>query len=316
MSSEPVASGSEIAPGYEVITHMRRGRALDVYDVWSRDLGARCIVKAIRPERRDDARTRRLLLEEGSRLERLRHPHIVRGYETVEAPDPLVVMETLTGATLGYLIETSREQIEVESLAHLGLQLGSAVRYLHARDILHLDLKPANIVSEGTRAKVIDLSVARPPGEIPAGVGTWCYLAPEQATDGFVGAAADVWGIGTVLYEAATGQPAFDEPEPEEWEDGGEDLEDEELSWSDEDESSWSWIDTDGGPYPQLTERAGRIDELREVPAGLSDLVAACLEPDPGARPTVIELLAGLEPFSGLPREEQRWSRALRDSGV
>ncbi len=315
MSSNPLATGSEIAPGYEVIHHMRRGRALDVYDVWNSDLGARCIVKAVRPERRDDARTRRLLLEEGRRLETLRHPHIVRGYETLEEPDPLVVMETLTGATLGYLIETSTEQIEVESVAHLGLQLGSAMRYLHARDILHLDLKPANIVAEGTRAKVIDLSVARAPGDIPAGVGTWCYLAPEQASDGYVGPAADVWGIGVVLFEAATGQPAFEEPERvERGDDASQELEDDEPSWSDEDESSWSWIDTDGGPYPQLTERAARIDDVREVPSELADLVAACLEPEPGARPTVVELMARLEPVSGLPPEERRWGRALTES--
>ena len=195
----------------------------------------------------------------------MRHPHIVRGYETLEQPHPAVVMETLTGATLGYLIETSPEPLAVESLAHLGLQLGSAVRYLHARDVLHLDLKPANIVAEGSRAKVIDLSVARAPGDIAAGVGTWCYLAPEQAVEGFVGPPADVWGIGAVLFEAATCQPAFDDPDHSD-----EDEESDELSWTDDDASSGSWIDTDGGPYPQLTERAPRIDEMREVPKALA----------------------------------------------
>ncbi len=315
MSIEPLEGGAEIAPGYEVIRHMRRGRALDVYDVWSRGLGARCVVKAVRPERQGDARTRRLLLDEGRLLETMRHPHIVRGYETLEEPAPLVVMETLTGTTLAYLIETSTEPLTVESVAHLGLQLGSAVRYLHARDILHLDLKPANIVAESSRAKVIDLSVARAPGDLPAGVGTWLYLAPEQATDGFVGPAADVWGIGTVLLEAATGRPAFEEPplaeddEPDELDEDDEELDD---SGSEDDYGDTpSWLETGDGPYPQLTERAPRLDGTRDVPAGLADLVAACLERDPGARPTVLELLAGLEPFSGLPPEEQRWSHAL-----
>jgi serine/threonine protein kinase len=324
MSTAPLDTGTEIAPGYEVIRHMRRGRALDVYDVWSHELGARCIVKAVRPERVDDERTRRRLLEEGRRLEEMRHPHIVRGYETLEEPTPLVVLETLTGATLGYLIERATEPLSVESLAHLGLQLGSAVRYLHRRDILHLDLKPANIVAEGSRAKVIDLSVARAPGDMPPGVGTWCYLAPEQATGGAVGPAADVWGIGTVLFEAATAKPAFDEPELEDEEvDDEEEQDDEEEVLDEDDEDGWSeedygdtpsWLETGDGPYPQLTERAPRIDGLRDdVPSGLVEIVAACLEPAEEARPTVGELLADIEPFSGLPPEERRWGRAPRD---
>jgi eukaryotic-like serine/threonine-protein kinase len=329
-ATEPLARGTQIAPGYEVIAHMRRGRALDVYDVWSHDLGARCIVKAIRPERLDDERTRSRLLEEGRRLEAMSHPHIVRGYETLERPHPMVVMETLTGATLGYLIEESSEPMAVESVAHLGLHLASAVRYLNARDILHLDLKPANVVAEGTRAKVIDLSVARAPGDIPGGVGTWCYLAPEQATDGFVGPPADVWGIGTVLFEVATGTPAFEEPEDdgregareeedEDFEDEedeeGDDLEelDEDSPWSEDDETTPSWLETGDGPYPQLEQRAQRVDDVRDVPTPLADLVAACLDPEPPARPTVHELLAGLEPFSGMPTEERHWSRLPRD---
>lgn len=322
MSTAPLEPGAEIAPGYEVIRHMRRGRALDVYDVWSQELGSRCIVKAVRPERADDDGARQRLLDEGRRLEAMRHPHIVRGYETLEEPGPLVVMETLTGATLGFLIESTSEPMTVESVAHLGLQLGSAVRYLHARQILHLDLKPANIVAEGTRAKVIDLSVARSPGYIHGGVGTWCYLAPEQATDGHVGPAADVWGIGVVLFEAATGRPAFDDPagaEDDDQEavdgDGSQDGEapDESRSWTEDGgESTPSWLETGDGPYPQLFGRVSRIDELRDVPVGLADLVAACLDPEPTVRPSVLEVLAALEPLSGLPPAERRWSGPLR----
>lgn len=314
--SAPLEDGEPIAPGYEVIRHMRRGRALDVYDVWSQELGARCIVKAVRPERRDDERTRQRLLEEGRRLERIRHPHIVRGYETLEEPRPLVVMETLSGATLAHLVESSGEPLAVEEVAHLGLQLGSAIRYLHSLGILHLDLKPANVVAEAGRVKLIDLSLARAPGQVPAGVGTWCYLAPEQASDGFVGPPADVWGIGTVLFEAATGQPAFDDPDAEEPSDSsaGEDtsggnVADEPPDDEGESGSEPSWLDGDDGPYPQLTDRPARIDELREAPPALADLVVACLEPEPGARPEVEALLAALEAFSGLPAGERRWTR-------
>ncbi len=312
----PLGRGSELAPGYEVIAHMRRGRSLDVYDAWSHERAARCIVKAIRPERLHHERTRLALLEEGRRLEQLSHPHIVRGYETLAVPRPLVVMETLGGATLGYEIGHRRTPLAAELVARLGVQLGSAVRYLHAHEILHLDLKPANLVVEDGRLKVIDLSVAHPPGQVPAGVGTWCYLAPEQAVDGPVGSPADVWGIGAVLFEAATGEPAFDYPEDEEgsYENGTSegDPEGDEPAFDDpESDSDYSWLDTDGGPYPQVAGRAARVDDLTAAPKPFADLVAACLEPDPTLRPTVPELLAELEPISDLPAQERRWRAAL-----
>ena len=213
MNVEPLAGGTMIAPGYEVIEHLSRGRRLDVYDAWSEERGCRCVVKALRPERAHEPTARELLIREGRLLERLGHPHLVRGYETLLDPAPMIVLETLGGQTLAHMIEEERRELAPAELAHLGLQLGSAVRYLHRSGYLHLDLKPSNIVADGGRAKVIDLSLARPPGPAPAGIGTWCYLAPEQARGGELGPAADVWGIGAVLFEAATGTPAFDDPD-------------------------------------------------------------------------------------------------------
>ena len=167
MSSEPLASGTVIAPGYEVIEHLSRGRRLDVYDAWSEERGCRCVVKAVRPERAHEPTARKLLIREGRLLERLSHPHLVRGYETVLEPAPMIVLETLGGQTLAHMIEEEERELAPAELAHLGLQLGSAIRYLHRRGYLHLDLKPSNVVADAGRAKVIDLSLARPPGPSP-----------------------------------------------------------------------------------------------------------------------------------------------------
>ena len=101
----PRRPGSELAPGYEVLEHLHRSRALDVYDCWSHERECRCIVKGLRPDRRGDLGLRRRLLAEGRLLASLCHPGIVRGYGVLRAPEPLVVMETLTGATLARLIE-------------------------------------------------------------------------------------------------------------------------------------------------------------------------------------------------------------------
>ena len=143
-TAAPVAAGNEIAPGYAVIEHLRRGNDLDVYDAWSEERSTRCIVKAIRPDRLD--KPRHSLAAEGELLLELSHPHIVRAYETIAEPLPLVVMETLTGATLGHMIAEG-PPASTANVAHLGLQLGSAIRYLHNHGVLHLDLKPSNVIA-------------------------------------------------------------------------------------------------------------------------------------------------------------------------
>jgi serine/threonine protein kinase len=261
----PRRPGSRIAPGYEVVAHLARSRALDVYDAWSDERRCRCVVKTLRPDRRGDASARRALIREGGLLARLCHPSIVRGYETLREPHPLVAMETLGGETIAHLIE--RRRLTAVELAFLGLQLSSAVSHLHAAGVVHLDLKPSNVIAENGRAKLIDLSVARRPGRAKAGVGTWCFMAPEQARGGQVGPAADVWGVGIVLYAAATGYTPFAHGEAE---------------------------------YPQLEASAPPLrSERPRLARSLTTAVDACLDPRPEARPAVDELRALLEPVAG-----------------
>jgi eukaryotic-like serine/threonine-protein kinase len=200
------------APGYQTIELLRRGRDLDVYDAWSEERACRCVVKTVRPDRLGHDGPARRLLAEGRLLCRLTHPHIVRAYEVIEEPVPMVVMETLSGETLSHMVEVRDVRLSPAEVAHLGLHLASAVRYLHRHGWLHLDLKPSNVIAECGRAKLIDLSVARPPGPAHPGIGTFYYMAPEQARGGELGAAADVWGLGAVLFEAATGEPPSTTP--------------------------------------------------------------------------------------------------------
>jgi serine/threonine protein kinase len=262
----PFVAGERLAPGYEVIAHMRRGNNLDIYDAWSAERACRVIAKTPRPDRLEDRRTVRALVREGRLLKKFTHPHIVRAYEILKEPQPLVIMETLTGATLAYLIDTSPRRLPLTDVVHLGLHLCSALHYLHRQGVLHLDLKPSNIISESQRAKVIDLSIARPPGRGREGAGTTQYMAPEQVTGDHLSQATDVWGVGAVLWEAATGEEPFN-------------AEDE-----DEDEPS----------YEQLERRIVQIRYYRRVPAAFASLVESCLEPDPAHRPTVGEFREGL----------------------
>lgn len=263
---QPLAAGERLAPGYEVIAHMRRGNHLDVYDAWSEERACRCVIKTPRQDRLEDGETVRALFREGRLLKKFTHPHIVRAYEVLKEPRPAVVLETLTGATLAYLIDAGSRRLPLADVIHLGLHLCSALHYLHRHGILHLDLKPSNVVSERGLAKVIDLSIARPPGRGGRGAGTPQYMAPEQVRGGHLSPAADVWGVGAVLWEATTGEEPFN-------------ADDE---------------DADEPGYEQLERRISPIRSYRRVPAVFASLVEGCMEPDPTRRPTAKELMLEL----------------------
>lgn len=204
--TEPAPAGAELAAGYVVLDHLRRGETLDVYDVWSRERYCRCVAKTMRPDRAGAVRARDRLLQEGRLLQTLSHPHLVRGYATLLLPRPTVILETLPGQTLDHLLG-ARGWLAVQDLAYLGLQLCAVLRYIHDRGYLHLDIKPSNIIAVAGQAKLLDLSLARQPGRAAAGIGTRGYRSPEQTAGGALTAAADLWGLGVTLHEAATGFP-------------------------------------------------------------------------------------------------------------
>lgn len=269
--------GAPVAPGYTVVAHLYRSNNFDVYDVFSEERASRCIAKLPMPERTEDGSVRRRLVREGRLLLKLTHPHLVRAYEIVKEPVPVVILETLTGETLGHMIErrelSGGRRLPLRGVAFLGLHLCSAMHYLHYHGILHLDLKPSNIVSERGLAKVLDLSLARRPGRGVPGAGTRNYMAPEQAEGGELSPATDVWGIGAVLFEAVTGEVPFE-------------------AYGDTD-----YTGDEDDRYDQLERRAESVREHRRLPRALADAIDACLEPDPTRRPTVEELSHSLSTF-------------------
>jgi serine/threonine protein kinase len=263
---QPLAEGSLIASGLTVLEHLSRNQVMDVYDVWDEARYCQCVAKVLHPDLEDSPRECERLRREGELLQRFTHPHLVRAYEVREAPVALVLLETLSGETLSHLIGHRSRRTPVAEVAILGLQLGSATRYLHSEGWLHLDLKPSNVIIDGGFVKVIDLSLARPPGPVPAGVGTRPYLAPEQAGGGQAGPAADVWGLGATLFETLSGERPFES--------------------------------TEAVRYPQLTRRAPSVRAARRLPAELGALVDACLEPEPSERPALETVLETLERFA------------------
>lgn len=264
-----VAPGEQVLPGYEVVALMTHGRRMDTYDVYSVERDCRCVVKVLRPDRRDEPRVVEATRREGHVLTTLSHPHLVRGYETVEDP-PAVVMEVLAGATLDALLED--DVLALPDVAGLGLQLCSALSYLHRHDWLHLDVKAANVVVDHGRVVLIDLSMVGRPGTGRPGAGTRGYLAPEQALGEGLSPATDVWGLGVLLLESLTGELPHG------------------------DEATWD----SRRRIPLLHRRAPRPPRLPPglVPAEVAELLLGCVALDPAARPRLADVKAVLTPYA------------------
>lgn len=276
-------AGHEIAPGYLVVELLSRGDECDTYDVWSLERFCRCVIKTVRSDV-DTPRARGALIREGRLALSLTHPYIVRCYELLRpgAPrPPALVLETLPGETLSYLLEESGVRLPDEQLGYLGRNLCSAVRYLHALGYLHLDIKPGNVICCDGRSKLIDLGLARPPGVSRPGAGTRTFMAPEQARGDALGPAADVWGIGLVLYQAATGHQPFDSEEP---------------SISEGHRTTFTELHSH---YPQLVLHAPRIRGRRRLPRPVAEIIDACLSPDPDRRPGTEQLDSAMAILTG-----------------
>jgi len=158
--------------------------------------------------------------QEATLLAGLRHPHIVEYVAHGKTPDGLhyLVMEWVEGETVAQRLE--RGGLDTHDSIELALQLTRALGALHARAIVHRDVKPSNLMLVGgdvLRVKLVDFGVARrttEPGRLTrtgAMVGTAGYMAPEQVRGGKtpIDGRADLFALGCVMYECLTGQQAF-----------------------------------------------------------------------------------------------------------
>jgi serine/threonine protein kinase len=250
-----------------VLADRRRGKDLDTFDCWSQDRNCCCFVKALRPDRLESP-VRRQLVREARLLLSFAHPNLVRAYELLQvdvAEPPLLLLETIPRATLDQRLRNTA-RLSLPDLVLLGRQLCSVVDYLHGHRYLHLGISPRTIVVDGDRARLVDLSSARRPGRVIQGWGASTQISPEQARGGRLTRAADVWGVGLVLYQAATGHHPF-APRSR----------------------------TPGRVrFLQLTTVAPPVRSLRRLPADIGTALDACLETHPADRPTLTELDASL----------------------
>ncbi|MBC7678052.1 MAG: serine/threonine protein kinase [Pseudorhodobacter sp.] len=154
--------------------------------------------------------------DEARTLAQLSHPSLVQVYDagTDDHGRPWVVMELVDGETLADAIR--RRPLASERVAVIGAVVAEGLAHVHARGLVHRDVKPANVlVGRDGAVRLTDFGIARLVDSAKVTstgllVGTASYLAPEQVAGQFVGPPADVWSLGLLLIEALTGHREYD----------------------------------------------------------------------------------------------------------
>jgi eukaryotic-like serine/threonine-protein kinase len=254
-------SGHELAPGLLAWALLGEGPRCQTWLAWDVERWSPVAVKLPGPASLGSTRAEAGLRREAELTAGLAHPGIRRLLDArLDEPLPLLVFEYVEGPTLDDALATDG-RFEAVDVVLVGLQLGAALAYLHGRGLVHLDLKPGNAVLRDDRPVLLDLGLSLPAGTPPAGArvrGSPPWMAPEHARLAPAAPGMDLFALGAVLYELATGVPAFDP--------------------------------VDDGPlparYPQLAGRPVPAGELvPDLPSGLEAAIDALLASDPADRP-------------------------------
>jgi len=207
---------------YRIVAKLGEGGMGEVYLARDTRLGRDVAVKVLSPSLALDASAVARFEREAHTIAGLDHPNICRVYDVGEhAGAPFLVMERLEGETLADRL--SRGPLDLETWLEVGLALADALDAAHAAGVIHRDLKPANIfLTRRGPPKILDFGLAKPmvtadtitksaggltaPG---AAAGTIGYMSPEQLRGDEVDGRSDIFSLGLVLYEMATGRAAF-----------------------------------------------------------------------------------------------------------
>jgi len=214
--SETAMPGAQLGP-YRIEEVIGCGGMGEVYRAIDTRLGRTVAIKLLPHELTANPAYRHRLLQEARAVSALNHPNIVVLYDISSHKGvDFLVMEYVAGSSLKELIRP--EGLVFGQVLNLGVQAASALGAAHAAGIVHRDVKPANIlVSNDQVVKVLDFGIAKLPDRGPPTrltgcgqvIGTVAYMSPEQTRGEETDATSDVFSLGCVLYQAATGQMPF-----------------------------------------------------------------------------------------------------------
>jgi Tol biopolymer transport system component/predicted Ser/Thr protein kinase len=211
---------------YKIVRRIGQGGMGVVYEAVDQKLGRHVAVKFLTEAAHDSSAALERFWREARAASSLNHPGICTIHELDEtAESPFIVMELLEGNSLEKLYPG--DAMSYPKLVEMGVQLADALDAAHRKGILHRDIKPANIfVTNAGQAKLLDFGLAKlddvgdsvdagastvvnPLTSLGSSLGTVAYMSPEQARGEQLDARSDLFSLGVVLYEMATGQHPF-----------------------------------------------------------------------------------------------------------
>ncbi len=224
----PLTSGTKLGP-YEIQGAVGAGGMGEVYRARDSRLERTVAIKIVTAETGAGAEMRERFEREARTISNLSHPHICTLHDVGrhEGTD-FLVMEYLEGETLEKRLE--RGPLPPEQVLKIAIEIADALGAAHRQGVIHRDLKPGNVMLTKAGAKLMDFGLAKLRKEqVPAVaaltemataankkltaegmiVGTFQYMAPEQLEGGEADARSDIFALGEVIYEMATGRPAF-----------------------------------------------------------------------------------------------------------
>lgn len=201
--------GRKLGNRYEIIRHVGEGSTATVYLAKDTRLGREVALKVLLPHVQDSARKR--FFQEANAAAQLNHPNIMGLFDMDdEKGTHYLVVEYVDGVSLSKYIPAP-----IETVIDYGVQIARALHYAHENGVIHRDIKPANIqvTSEG-KIKIMDLGLALPRQAVRVTahgmvIGTPAYLSPEQAQGLSLDRRTDIYSLGIVLFEMATGELPF-----------------------------------------------------------------------------------------------------------
>src|SRR5215471_10159963 len=221
-----LAAGSRLGP-YEILSAVGAGGMGEVYKAKDTRLERTVAVKVLPQHLSASAEVRQRFEREAKTISQLSHPHICALYDVGNQDGvEYLVMEYLEGETLAERL--LKGPLPVDQTLRYGMEIADALDKAHRQGIVHRDLKPGNVMLTKSGVKLLDFGLAKAvqpasavsaltslPTEGPALtaegtiLGTFQYMAPEQLEGRETDARTDIFALGAVLYEMATGRKAF-----------------------------------------------------------------------------------------------------------